>query len=423
MTRESGARKSTSLATIIVFSAAWLFAEPTGLAPASQTASGQSSTGTVSPVPTPLPNTATQSTHLQIDHDPLACVTTAKRPVVAAKIQPGPELSKSYVFWRAPGDDYFYYSIMEGPPSDVKGVMPRPKPDTTTVEYFVQATDTASLSRKTPEYLPPVVKSELCKDTGMAVPVAGGAGLTIGLTNEKQSPYPRGFNRDDIAAVILVTGAVVGIAAAAAAASGSAAAGGGAAAAGAGTGTGAAGAAGGTAGAAAATGGGLSTAAIVAGGAVAAAGIGYGVHQAVNNSSSTPTPTRSVTVTPTFTPTPVANRFIEVDATWSGLGNVTIQLLRGGLNVSGQSIPGPGCASTGSKTTRFIIQGQNVSNGDYVMIVTGSTCTNAPPQVAAFVSVQTDAGPAPSCGHIVNVPTNGSQSSPYPACTFTLPLH
>src|SRR5262252_3397163 len=195
MKGESGARKSTTLATIIVFSAAWLFAEPTGLAPGSQTA-GQ----TVSPVPTPLPAAATQSTRLQIDHEPLACVTTVERPVVAAKIQPGPDLSKSYVFWRAPGDDYFYYSIMDGPPSDVKGVIPRPKPETATVEYFVQATDTAALSRKTPDYSPPVVKGELCRDTGMPV-VAGTAGLTIGLTNEKQSPVPRGFNKDDIAAV------------------------------------------------------------------------------------------------------------------------------------------------------------------------------------------------------------------------------
>jgi hypothetical protein len=366
----------------------------------------------VSPVPTPLPDAARQSTHLQIDHDPLACVTTVKRPVVAAKIQPGPELSKSYVFWRAPGDDYFYYTIMDGPPSDVKGVIPRPRPEVSSVEYFVQATDTAALSRKTPDYSPPVVRGELCRDTGMAVPVTGAAGLTIGLTNEKQSPIPRGFNKDDIAAVILVTGAVVGIAAAA---------GGAGAATGAGTGTGAAAGGGGTP--AGSSGGGSNTALIVAGAAVAAAGIGYGINRAVNNSSSTSTPTRTATVSPTFTPTPVLNHFIEVDATWSGIGNVTIQLLRGGLSVPGQSIPGPGCASAGSKTTRLVVQGPNVTDGAYVVLVTGSSCANAPAQVAAFVSVQTDTGPAPSCGQVVNVPTNGSQSSPYPACTFTVPLH
>ena len=63
-------------------------------------------------------------------------------------------MARSYVYWRASGTTYFYYTVMEGPVPDVKGVIPRPLPQTKTVDYFLLATNKASLNKKTPDYAP-----------------------------------------------------------------------------------------------------------------------------------------------------------------------------------------------------------------------------------------------------------------------------
>ena len=75
--------------------------------------------------------------------------------------------------------------------------------------------------------MPPVVPGNACKAKGTAVG-SEGAGLTIGLTKEGQSPVPPGFNRKDIVFVILVSGATVSLAAALGGAGGSGGAAGGA---------------------------------------------------------------------------------------------------------------------------------------------------------------------------------------------------
>ena len=68
---------------------------------------------------------------------------------------PGPDMSASYVYFRAAGTPYFYYVLMAGPVPEVQGVLPRPLPETRALDYYLQATDRASLSRKTVEYSPP----------------------------------------------------------------------------------------------------------------------------------------------------------------------------------------------------------------------------------------------------------------------------
>src|SRR4030095_7381168 len=147
---------------------------------------------------------------------------------------------------------------MAGRGPEVQGILPRPLPETRALDYFLQATDRASLSRKTTEWNPPVVPTGVCKVKGMAVG-KDGAGLTVGMTDASAPVLPPGFRKEDIAKVILVTGAVVS---AGAAFSGSAppSAGSGT---GAGAGAGAAGAAaaggttGGTAGTTTSSGGGI----------------------------------------------------------------------------------------------------------------------------------------------------------------------
>ena len=150
---------------------------------------------------------------LVINHDELPCVVTDFAPTVDAQVAPAPQFDKGYVYFKAAGTEDFYYTPMKGAPDNLEGVLPRPLPETKAIDYKVRARDTETLTKETREYVPPVVPGNTCKTKGMAVPKEG-AGLTIGLTREGQNPVPPGFNKNDIAFVILTTGAVVGIAAA-----------------------------------------------------------------------------------------------------------------------------------------------------------------------------------------------------------------
>jgi hypothetical protein len=382
-------RKATALATVLAFVATAGFAEPT-------LAQGTSTTAPVRSAAPAQQLSKPPQAGLQIDHDPLACMTTVTAPVVEAKVQPGPDVARSYVYWRAAGTPYFYYTVMEGPVPAVKGVIPRPLPETKTVDYYVLATDKASLAKKTPDYAPPVVESSVCKDKGLPVG-AGGAGLTIGLTDEKQSPVPPGFNKNDIAKVILLTGVVVTLAVALSTLGGGSAGAGAGAAAGAGTGT--------------AAGGGGSSTALIIGGVAVAAGVGIGVGVS-NSNKKTSTPQPTATPQPP-TPTPNQNRFIEAEATWSGPGDVDVQILDPSGGQVGQALPA-GCESTASRTERVVVQGA-IPSGTYQVRLTGKSCgTATPAQITTILTVVTETGP--KCQSVfVNVPVGQTVTG----CSFS----
>lgn len=329
---------------------------------------------------------------LVINHDELPCVVTDFAPKVDAQVAPAPQFDKGYVYFKAAGTEDFYYTPMKGAPDNLEGVLPRPLPETKAIDYKVRARDMETLTKETREYVPPVVPGNACKTKGAAVPKEG-AGLTIGLTREGQNPVPPGFNKKDIAYVILTTGAIVGIAAALKG--------------------GAAAAAGGTGGAGA--GGGGSTALLVVGGAAVVGGaVAIAANKSSNNNTSTPTPSNTPTRTPTSTPTPLAN--IIADATWSGLGDVDVQI----LDANGQSVGFPipaGCESTAQRSERVVLQGP--APGTYRLMVSAKSCgIGTPSSIAAVVSVQL-AGGQPKCANsFVNVPVGGA---PIQACTFSIP--
>jgi hypothetical protein len=253
---------------------------------------------------------APTASRLQIAHVPLECITTQALPIVEAAVAPAPDLAIGKAYFRAAqgGPDY-YYVVLKGPAKQLEGFLPRPDPATKAVDYYVEAADKTSLIRRTPGYAPKVIEDTKCERRRMAavVPLTG-AGLTIGLTRAGQTPYPPGFNKADIAKVILVTGAIVGAAAAASAGTTASS-----------TTAGTAGApTGGTAGAAAGAAAGppappppppsegISTGLLIGGGAVVAAGIGIAAASGgSSDKGSTPTftPTSAPTQTPTFTPT------------------------------------------------------------------------------------------------------------------------
>src|SRR5262249_742848 len=212
-------RRATALLTVFGF--AWVSLTAPGLAAVPP--QGQQTQPAAAP---------SGQSPLVITHDELPCVVTDLAPRVDAQVGPAPQFDKSYVYFKAAGTEDFYYTPMKGDPDNLEGVLPRPLPETKAIDYKLRARDVETLTKETREYVPPVVPGSACKAKGVAVPKEG-AKLTIGLTKDGQNPVPPGFNKNDIAFVILTTGAIVGIAAAlkggtAAAAAGGASGGGGA---------------------------------------------------------------------------------------------------------------------------------------------------------------------------------------------------
>ena len=316
------------------------------------------------------------SAKIDIQHDELKCINTEFAPKVDATVTPGKEYDKGYVFFRATGTEDFYYAVMKGVPEQLDAVLPRPLPETKAIDYNLKAYDLDEAVRQKGTYTPPVVPGNACPTRGVAVDPKKGAGLTIGLTKAGQNPAPPGFRKEDIAFVILFGGAVVTMAAALQSA-------------------------GGATGAAAGKGsGGLSTGTIVVGGIVAA---GAAVGIAVGTSKKA-------------TPTPTPLRFVQAEVTWSGLGDVDLQILNGSNQSVGQVFPAA-CESSSSRTERVVLEGAALAAGSYHLLLTGRTCgTGTPPTISAVVTVQTEAGPKCSSA-FVNVPVGGTATG----CTFTIP--
>lgn len=340
-----------------------------------------------------LPSPSTPEAPIEIAHDPLACMTPVLAPEVDAGVTPETDYEKGYVYFRAAGTEDYYYARMDGPPATLAAILPRPLPDTRAVDYFLRAYDVREASKRKGDWTPPVVPGTTCQSKGKVVGAAG-AGLTIGLTRENQAPYPPGFNKKDIAKIILVSGAIVTIAQALKSAGASSGGGSSAGAGGAGTG------------------GGLSTGVIVAGGA-ALAGAAVAVAASQNKNDSTRTPTPSPTPTPT--PTVPALRFVQADVSWSGTGDVELHVFNPSGQEVGTRVPA-GCESTANRTERVILQGV-LPSGTYRVDLEGRSCgAGTPPSLSAIASVQSDSGQkCPSA--FVNVPVPGTVT----ACQFNLP--
>jgi hypothetical protein len=322
---------------------------------------------------------------IEIAHDPLACMTPVIAPEVDAGVAPGQDYDRGYVYFRAAGTDDYYYARMDGPPATLAAILPRPLPETRAVDYFLRAYDVSQASKRKGDWTPPVVPGTSCKSKGLPVGPAG-AGLTIGLTREGQNPYPPGFNRKDIAKIILFSGAIVTVAEALKASKSAGASSGG-------------------------SSGGISTGVAVAGGVAAAAGIVAVAASGNNSKNPTSTPIPTVTPTPTIAPL----RFVEADASWSGAGDVDVRLI-GPSGSVGQTFPA-GCESTANRTERVILQSPAV--GPYRVDLEGKTCPGVatPPSISAVVSVQSDAGQK-CASAFVSVPVPGTVTF---SCTFSVP--
>jgi hypothetical protein len=106
---------------------------------------------------------------------------------------------------------------------------------------------------------------------------------------------------------------------------------------------------------------------------------------------------------------------VQAEASWSGSGDVDVQLLNPSGQSVGQRVPA-GCESTANRTERVVLQGA-IPAGTYRVVLTGVSCgAGTPSMISAVVSVQSDTGQK-CASTFVGVPVGSSIDG----CTFTVP--
>lgn len=426
---------------------------------------------------TPSPALAAQkgSSPLTINHDPVTCVTATHAPHMDAVVKPIDIHQKSFVFFRAKGTEDFYYVVMEktDKPEDLEGVLPRPLPDLKAIDYYLESRDKNAEMKQAGEYAASVTPDNICeRKKGAPVDDEKGANLTIGLTKDTSNPVPSGFNKRDIAKVILVSGAVVTLAVALQSF----------------TATGSTATAAASTTTAAASAGGISTLALVGGGAaIVGAGIAIGASGGSSSGNNAPTTPLSVTAvaSPSSGNAPLAVnlsaspsggtapysytwtfgdntatstlqnpahtyqnagtftysvtvgdsangratasgsvtvsiaplRFLEADVSWSGVGDLDIALLNPGGTSVGTRVPA-GCESTGNRTERVILQ--TPAAGTYTITVKAASCPGAtnPTSISGVVSGISDTGNLTACN---NRSISVAIGQTVNACSVTIP--
>lgn len=222
-----------------------------------------------------------------IDHRAPACAVAETFPRLEARFSPPESVAVARIVFQGESRAEWYAVAMKSEGPTFTGVLPKPKRSLKAFRYYIEVTDKALGTTRTPEFTVSVTSSSgACKGGLAAATVASSSVLVEGPAGA--GALPGGFSPTGVTAAGSAAGSTAG-------------------AAGSGGAIGTAGAVG-VAGAAVATGGGLSgvaVAGIVVGagavaGVAAAAGKGGGDNNATSGSSPAPTPTPSTSYSGPF---------------------------------------------------------------------------------------------------------------------------
>jgi hypothetical protein len=137
------------------------------------------------PPPPTAPPAAPPAPPLSIEHTPLGCVVAGRHPRVAACVRPLNQVGRARVTFRASGTSPWYAVDMSGPECPA-ALLPKPKPEITSFQYFVEVIDTAFVARQEPatapdrSHQPRVVKNENeCRELAGMVTSRGPASIVV----------------------------------------------------------------------------------------------------------------------------------------------------------------------------------------------------------------------------------------------------
>src|SRR5687767_4539010 len=73
-----------------------------------------------------------------IDHDALSCIVAGQFSSIQARFSPPGEVARARVYFRADGVSHWYYVVMQPDAEAYAGLLPKAKPETKAVHYYVE---------------------------------------------------------------------------------------------------------------------------------------------------------------------------------------------------------------------------------------------------------------------------------------------
>jgi hypothetical protein len=174
---------------------------------------------TSSAAPSAAPSPPAEPGQPNVDHSPVQCMVAGKFPKLDAGFVP-PDVARARVYFKAGGTSKFYYVDMKTEEGRYVGILPKPKKEIKTIDYYVSGLSKTSLEGRTQDYSPVVVeKEEQCggKPKAAYVPqanvvVGGGvpAGFELaGLLTESGAAVTAGGVAASHTALLVAGGVVV----------------------------------------------------------------------------------------------------------------------------------------------------------------------------------------------------------------------
>jgi hypothetical protein len=144
---------------------------------------------------------------IDIAHEPPACVQAGKYARLNACFRPASAVARARVYFRKGGTpDWFYVEMTADAPCH-RAVLPRPRKDIGTIEYYISATDRSSGESRTGDGSLRVTADGSCPE-GPLAPVADASGVVIGSVS---GAGPVGFLTGGVSSLLIAGGvAIVG---------------------------------------------------------------------------------------------------------------------------------------------------------------------------------------------------------------------
>jgi hypothetical protein len=152
---------------------------------------------------------------VRIDHTPIACTVAERYPLIEARLDPAASVSAAAVHFRSGTAPQWYVVAMKGDDAGFKALLPKPKKSLDHFQYYIDATDRAFATSRTPEQTVQVASDPTgCQGRMMASGVAT-ASILLGVPAGAPA-IPAGFGSAGVA----TAGTAAGAAGAAGAAAG-----------------------------------------------------------------------------------------------------------------------------------------------------------------------------------------------------------
>src|SRR6185436_530878 len=94
---------------------------------------------------------------IAIEHNAVGCIVADKFPKLLSCFKPSSTVGQARVYFRAKGTAPWYYVTMKSEMHCYVGVLPKPRPTTPAIEYYIEVTDRSLNTARTAEYAPVVV--------------------------------------------------------------------------------------------------------------------------------------------------------------------------------------------------------------------------------------------------------------------------